>query len=39
MTTVYGYPVAYGYMGYVALYNEWMVFATESEYLEYVSEF
>lgn len=35
----YGYPVAYGYMGYVEVYSKWMLFATEEEYLEYISEY
>ena len=27
----YGYPVAYGYVGYVPVYNRWMLFATEAQ--------
>lgn len=34
----YGYNVAYGYIGYVAVYDKWMLFASESEYLDYVRE-
>ena len=33
----YGYPVDDGYMGYVAVYNKMMKFATEGEYREYIS--
>ena len=31
-----GYLTSYGYMGYVA--GHWMLFATESEYYEYLNE-
>jgi hypothetical protein len=33
---VYGYYVSYGYEGFVD--GHWMLFATESEYHEYVEE-
>lgn len=32
----YGYPVAYGYMGYVN--GQYMLFATEEEYYEYCKD-
>ena len=31
-----GYPVSYGYRGLVN--GRWMLFATESEYYEYIKE-
>lgn len=33
-----GYPVNHGWMGWVAAQHRWMLFATESEYLEYISD-
>lgn len=39
MQEAYGYPIACGYYGYVEVYDTWMIFATESEYEEYISEF
>ena len=33
---MYGYFVSYGYMGLVN--GDWMLFATEAEYQEYMSE-
>ena len=33
-----GYPVSYGWKGYVQRERRWMTFATEQEYLEYISE-
>lgn len=33
---MYGYFTSYGYRGLVQ--NEWMLFATEAEYVEYVNE-
>lgn len=34
----YGYPTSYGYYGYVESYHKWMMFASEGEYLEYISD-
>lgn len=34
----YGYHTRYGYRGWVEAYHKWMTFATEEEYLEYISE-
>jgi len=34
----YGYPVDNGYMGYVPLYGKMILFATEGEYLDFISE-
>lgn len=31
-----GYVTSYGYMGFVA--DHWMLFATEREYYEYITE-
>ena len=36
MNNPYGYVSAYGYVGRVG--NSWMNFASENEYLEYISE-
>lgn len=36
--TPHGYYTAYGYMGYVPASKSYMLFATQREYLEYVSE-
>lgn len=33
-----GYPTGYGWRGWVEAERRWMLFATESEYLEYISE-
>ena len=33
----YGYYTGYGYRGWVESYHKWMVFATEEEYLDYIS--
>ncbi len=33
-----GYYTAYGYMGYVPELNKYILFATESEYIEYVTD-
>lgn len=33
-----GYPVSCGWKGYVQREQRWMTFATEQEYLEYISE-
>lgn len=33
-----GYPVPYGWVGYIQSEQRWMTFATEQEYLEYISE-
>lgn len=38
MKTPYGYIVGSGYMGYVPSDEKWMLFASEEEYLEYISE-
>lgn len=38
MNKAYGYIVACGYMGYVEAYHEWRLFATESDYLEFIRE-
>ena len=35
-TTMYGYLTQYGFMGRVG--TRWMLFASEAEYLDYVSE-
>lgn len=35
-TTMYGYYTAYGFMGRVG--SRWMLFASEAEYIDYVSE-
>lgn len=35
ITIMKGYPVSYGYMGYVN--GNWMLFATEAEYIEYMT--
>ena len=32
-----GYPVQAGYMGYVPFLDRWMLFATESDYQEYLA--
>ena len=32
-----GYYTAYGYMGYVPTLNKYILFATEIEYIEYVT--
>lgn len=32
-----GYPVQAGYMGYVPFLDRWMLFATESDYQEYIA--
>ena len=32
-----GYPVQAGYMGYVPFLDRWMLFATESDYYDYMS--
>lgn len=37
MQEPYGYPVDSGYIGYVERYHRMMKFATEGEYLEYIS--
>lgn len=31
-----GYPVPYGYMGYVN--GQYLLFATETEYIEYITD-
>lgn len=38
MQVAKGYYVACGYMGYVAVYNKYMLFASEADYLEFISE-
>ena len=32
-----GYYTAYGYMGYVPWLNKYILFATETEYIDYVT--
>lgn len=31
-----GYPVSFGYMGYVADEHRYVMFATEQEYVDYI---
>lgn len=38
MQEPYGYLRYDGFYGYVEAYHKWMLFATEEEYLEYISE-
>lgn len=33
-----GYNTSYGYMGYVANTNSYMLFASESEYIDYITD-
>jgi hypothetical protein len=33
-----GYPIDTGYMGYIPSQNRYILFATESEYIEYIME-
>lgn len=33
-----GYTTRYGYRGYVESYHKWMLFASEEEYLEFISD-
>lgn len=32
-----GYITSYGYMGYIANTNSYMLFASESEYIDYIT--
>lgn len=32
-----GYYVPYGYMGYISDTNNWYLFASEQDYLEYIA--
>ena len=36
MKIMKGYPTQQGYMGYIPSKNRYILFATESEYLEYL---
>ena len=36
--TIKGYNVPYGYMGYVSEYDEYMLFASDTEYKEYIAQ-
>lgn len=38
MANIKGYLVDTGYMGWVDLYNRYILFATEGEYLDYILE-
>lgn len=37
-STPHGYYTAYGYMGYVPSEKRYVLFSTQREYLEYISE-
>lgn len=32
-----GYSTAFGYMGYVAKLNKYILFATEADYIDYIT--
>ena len=38
MRTIKGYPNNIGYMGWVDEYADYMLFSTESEYIEYLED-
>ena len=38
MQEPYGYIVGYGYRGWVERLGKWILFATESEYIDYISD-
>ena len=37
MQKPYGYPVSSGYLGWVEDLGRWVLFSTEAEYVEYIS--
>lgn len=37
ITQPYGYWTSYGYMGWVEELNDYLFFATEGEYIDYIS--